>query len=138
MSSVLFAERGVPSEQSQEGRRSPIDMACDILRILSEGQAKPTHILQKANMNWISLSSQLDYLSGRGIIEKVGRPGERNEYRLTLKGKSILQLYEGLKLSLNGLTTPSATRGHQAHNHRSGGGVDWNVGKSWTYSTAPS
>jgi len=100
----LFADAGVAGGQPQEGRRSGIEMACDVLRVISEeGQAKPTHILQKANMNWRVLSSNLDYLYGRGLVERVARHGRRIEYKLTLKGMSILQLYEGLKLNLDGL-----------------------------------
>ena len=87
-------------------------MACDVLRAISdEGQTKPTHILQKANMNWTVLSSNLEYLYGRGMVERVGRHGKRIEYRLTLKGRSILQLYEGLRMTLGGL------QGDQTHGH---------------------
>jgi predicted transcriptional regulator len=115
-------------------------MACDILRVLSEGQAKPTHILQKANMNWTVLCSNLEYLYGRGLVDRVGRRGERTEYRLTLKGRSILELYEELKLSLRGLasvrTTPSGQALRDGRRARGmGKGLDWSVAKTWTFST---
>ena len=93
---------GVPGESANQGRRSPLEMACDILGALSEGPAKPTHILHKANLSWSVLSLHLDYLYGQGLVERVEQGGKRVEYRLTMKGRSILQLYEGLKLSLNG------------------------------------
>lgn len=100
----MFADVRLPGEETQEGRRSAIEMACDVLGVISEeGQTKPTHILQKANMNWSTLRSNLDYLYVRGMVERVGRHGKRVEYRLTLKGKSILELYEGLKFGLRGL-----------------------------------
>jgi predicted transcriptional regulator len=102
MSSDIFGNIGLPGEQLSQGRRSPMEMACDILEVLSEGQAKPTHILQKANMSWNVLSSHLEFLYGHGLVEKVGQGGKRIEYRLTAKGRSILQLYEGLRLSLKG------------------------------------
>lgn len=88
-----------------------MEMACDILGVLSEGQAKPTHILQKANMSWNVLSSHLEYLYGHGLVERVGQGGKRIEYRLTVKGRSILQLYEGLKLSLRGEANLYPTQG---------------------------
>ena len=88
-----------------------MEMACDILGVLSEGQAKPTHILQKANMSWNVLSSHLDFLYSRGMVERVGQGGKRIEYKLTLKGRSILQLYEWLKLSLRGGANVYPTHG---------------------------
>jgi len=103
MNGGLFTEVDPLRDRIHDGRRSPIDMACDILGVLSEGQTKPTRILQKANMNWIVLRSQLEYLSSRGMIEKVALRGQRTEYKLTTKGESILQLYLGLKSSLTGL-----------------------------------
>jgi predicted transcriptional regulator len=85
-------------------------MACDILGVLAEGPTKPTHILHKANMSWSVLSLHLDYLYGHGLVERVGQGGKRIEYRLTQKGRSILQLYEGLKLSLSGAANVYPTR----------------------------
>jgi len=109
MSNGLFTEVDPLRERIHDGRRSPIDMACDILGVLSEGQTKPTRILQKANMNWIVLRSQLEYLSSRGMIEEVAARGQHVEYKLTAKGESILQLYIGLKSSLTGLANAHPT-----------------------------
>ena len=77
-------------------------MVCDILGVVSEGPTKPTHILYRANMSWRVLSSYLDFLLKRGLIEKEDQGGKRNLYTLTNKGRSILQLYNGLRLSLKG------------------------------------
>ena len=81
-------------------RRSPMEMVCDILGVLSEGPTKPTHILYKANMSWKVLSSYLDYLLLKGMVEKHGDEGKRIVYRLTDRGRSILQMYDGLRVSL--------------------------------------
>jgi len=84
-------------------RRSPMEMVCDILDVVSEGPTKPTHILYKANMSWKVLTSYLTYLSKNGMVEKEDEEGgKRSTYRLTIKGRSILKLYQGLKESLNG------------------------------------
>ena len=83
-------------------RRSPMEMVCDILGVVSEGPTKPTHILYRANMSWRVLSSYLDFLLKRGLIEKEDQGGKRCIYTLTVKGRSILQLYDGLRLSLKG------------------------------------
>lgn len=79
-----------------------MEMACGILGALAEGPSKPTHILHKANMSWNVLSTYLDYLYGTGLVERVRQGEKRTEYRLTEKGRGILRLYEGLKLSLTG------------------------------------
>jgi predicted transcriptional regulator len=79
-----------------------MEMVCDILGVVSEGPTKPTHILYRANMSWRVLSSYLDFLLKRGLIEKEDQGGKRNLYTLTNKGRSILQLYNGLRLSLKG------------------------------------
>lgn len=93
---------GLPGDPSSRGRRSPLEMACDVLRVISEGPTRPTHILHMANMSWRVLSLHLDHLHSRGLVEKFDRGGMRVEYRLTQKGRSILELYEGLVLGISG------------------------------------
>jgi predicted transcriptional regulator len=94
---------GLPDDFATQVRRSPMEMVCDILVVVSEGPTKPTHILYKANMSWKVLSSYLHFLTTRGMVEKEdAEGGKRSTYRLTLKGRQILRLYEGLKESLNG------------------------------------
>ena len=97
---------GLPAEAAGQVRRSPMEMVCDILAVVSEGPTKPTHILYKANMSWKVLSSYLDYLTARGMVQKEDQEGgKRSLYRLSQKGRQILKLYEGLRESLNGTIT---------------------------------
>ncbi|MGD0146616.1 MAG: winged helix-turn-helix domain-containing protein [Nitrososphaerales archaeon] len=91
-----------PEDPLGQVRRSPMEMVCDILGVVSEGPTKPTHILYRANMSWRVLSSYLDFLLKRGLLEKEEQGGKRSVYTLTTKGRSILQLYDGLRLSLKG------------------------------------
>jgi len=87
-------------------RRSPMEMVCDILAVVSQGPTKPTHILYKANMSWKVLTSYLSYLTSSGMVEKEDEEGgKRSTYRLTVKGMQILRLYQGLRESLNGTIT---------------------------------
>jgi predicted transcriptional regulator len=102
VSAISFGGISLPGEQVGQGRRSPLEMACDILGVLTEGPAKPTHILQKANMSWNVLSSHLEFLYDHGLVDRVEQGDKRIEYRLTDRGKAIFQLYEGLRLSLSG------------------------------------
>lgn len=92
----------LPEDPLDQVRRSPMEMVCDILGVVSEGPTKPTHILYKANMSWKVLSTYLEYLLKRGLIEKEDQGRKRSTYILTQKGRAILQLYDGLRLSLKG------------------------------------
>jgi predicted transcriptional regulator len=94
---------GIPADTVSQVRRSPMEMICDILKVVSGGPTKPTHILYKANMSWKVLSSYLDYLTSSGMLDKEDiEGGKRSTYTLTVKGKRVLRLYDGLKESLNG------------------------------------
>ena len=95
----------LPEDPLDQVRRSPLEMVCDILGVVSEGPTKPTHILYRANMSWKVLSTYLEYLIERGLIAKEDQGGKRSTYILTTKGRSILQLYDGLRLSLKGAVT---------------------------------
>jgi predicted transcriptional regulator len=94
---------GFGSDAASQMRRSPMEMVCDVLKVVSAGPTKPTHILYKANMSWKVLSSYLDFLTSSGMLDKEDQEGgKRSTYRLTVKGRKVLRLYEGLKESLNG------------------------------------
>ncbi len=96
-------EFGPAAEIVAQVRRSPMEMVCDILKVVSGGPTKPTHILYKANMSWKVLSAYLDYLTSHGMLDKEDQDGgKRSIYQLTLKGRRILRLYDGLRDSLNG------------------------------------
>ncbi len=81
-------------------RRSPMEMACDILGVLYEGPAKPTHLLYRANMSWRVLSEYLDYLQKGGMVEKEVQGEKRATYRLTQRGRAVYGLYADLRMSL--------------------------------------
>ena len=103
MSNTSGSGFGLASDAAGQARRSPMEMVCDILSVVSVGPTKPTHILYKANMSWKVLSAYLDYLTSSGMLDKSDQEGgKRSTYALTLKGRNILRLYEGLKGSLNG------------------------------------
>ena len=103
MSEIQKNGFAVPGEALSQVRRSPMEMVCDILKVVSMGPTKPTHILYKANMSWKVLSSYLDFLTSSGMLEKEDQEGgKRSTYQLTVKGRKILRLYDGLRESLNG------------------------------------
>jgi len=73
-----------------EKQRSVLRIHLDILNAISEeGDAKPTHVLYKANLSHDRLVKYLDELTTKGLIE-VKQDGENRTYNLTPKGVSFL------------------------------------------------
>ncbi len=73
-----------------EKQRSVLRINLDILNaVRDEGDAKPTHILYKANLSHERLVRYLDDLTSKGLIG-VTQEGENRTYRLTTKGVSFL------------------------------------------------
>ena len=72
-----------------EKQRSTLRINLDILNAIRDGNAKPTHILYKANLSHDRLTKYLDELTGKGLIE-VQQEGENRSYSITPKGVSFL------------------------------------------------
>jgi len=73
-----------------EKQRSVLRINLDILNaIREEGDAKPTHILYKANLSHERLVRYLEDLTGKGLIE-VRQDGENRTYKMTPKGIEFL------------------------------------------------
>ncbi|MDG6990055.1 MAG: winged helix DNA-binding protein [Nitrososphaerota archaeon] len=73
-----------------ERQRSVLRINLDILNaVREEGDAKPTHILYKANLSHERLVKYLDDLLTKGLIE-VKQDGENRTYRITPKGVGFL------------------------------------------------
>ncbi len=73
--------------------RSRWEIILDTLRGISEegGKAKKTRIMQKAYLDWRNFKKYFDFLLEHGFIEEVQAGGASSEYRLTEKGKAIMQ-----------------------------------------------
>lgn len=73
-----------------EKQRSVLRINLDILNaIREEGDAKPTHILYKANLSHERLVKYLDDLTSKGLIA-INQEGDSRTYALTPKGVSFL------------------------------------------------
>ena len=85
-------------EESWEtiGRRSKLDIACEILMVISEGTDKPTRIIQKANLSWKGLLLYLEVLTRNQLVSRKVE-GSRAVYTLTAKGISVLDMYRRLR-----------------------------------------
>lgn len=73
-----------------EKQRSVLRINLDILNAVSEeGEAKPTHILYKANLSHERMVKYLDDLTGKGLLQ-LKQDGENRTYTLTPKGVGFL------------------------------------------------
>ena len=73
-----------------EKQRSVLRINLDILNAVREGgEAKPTHILYKANLSHERLVKYLDDLTSKGLIE-VKQDGDSRTYSITPKGVGFL------------------------------------------------
>ncbi len=73
--------------------RSRWEIILDTLRGIHEegGAAKKTRIMQNAYLDWRNFKKYFDFLLEHGFIEEVDSGGVSSEYRLTDKGKEIMQ-----------------------------------------------
>ncbi len=69
-------------------RRSSIEIIADMLRL---GEAHKTEIMYSVNMSYFQLQKYLDFMLGRGLIDKVKLGNPSVTYRVTAKGLKILR-----------------------------------------------
>jgi predicted transcriptional regulator len=73
-----------------EKQRSTLRIYIDIVNAVRELQnAKPTHVLYKANLSYDRLTRYLEELAGKGLIE-AKQDGENRYYVITPKGVQFL------------------------------------------------
>lgn len=78
------------------GRRSKLEITCDILSVISKGTEKPTRIMQLANVTWDDLIMYLEALIRNQLLSRQV-DGKRVTYSLTESGSSLLEHYVNLK-----------------------------------------
>jgi predicted transcriptional regulator len=88
----LFEEDAPPLS----GRRSKLEITCDILSVISKGTEKPTRIMQLANVTWDDLIMYLEALIRNQLLSRHVH-GKRVTYTLTEGGSTLLDHYLKLK-----------------------------------------
>jgi predicted transcriptional regulator len=78
------------------GRRSKLEITCDILNVISKGTEKPTRIMQLANVTWDDLIMYLEALIRNQLLSRQV-DGKRVTYSLTERGATLLDHYQKLK-----------------------------------------
>ena len=70
-------------------RRSQFEIYVDILKAVSEGRCKPTHIMYRANLTWKRLKKHTDFLVTHGLLVEE-HDGGAKIFSLTQSGKDIV------------------------------------------------
>jgi len=87
--------------------RSRIELCVDILKVMAEGDRKPTRIMYRANLSWVKLEECLSFLGERGLIRsEVENEGVR--YEITERGREALDYFGKMESALR---YPSSHRG---------------------------
>lgn len=78
------------------GRRSQMEILIDILKAVADGKQKPTHIMYRANLSWVRLKKQLDFLVKQELLVNMEIDGGKI-YKVTRKGKEVLEYFKKLE-----------------------------------------
>ncbi|MBS7615253.1 hypothetical protein KEJ18_05955 [Candidatus Bathyarchaeota archaeon] len=70
-------------------RRSQFEIYIDILKAVSEGRHKPTHIMYRANLTWKRLKKYTEFLVAHGLLVEENN-GETKVFNLTSDGKELI------------------------------------------------
>ena len=90
----------VEKTEVQPDRRSRIETFFDVLCTIGSGIEKPTHIMYKANLSWTMMQLYTDSLIRKGLVVFEESEGKKR-YRLTEKGRQIMQQYLSIKEDLD-------------------------------------
>ena len=77
--------------------RSSIEIIVDMLKVISRGGSKKTHIMYRSNLNTLQLRRYIQYAVAKGLVHEIrGGGNNRNSvrYRLTKKGREFIELYD--------------------------------------------
>ncbi len=85
-------------------RRSSFKIAIDVLKVIGEGEDRPTRIMYASNLSWNSLQRTLDILVNKGYVDENQISERVRKYSITAKGHEVLGYYDRLE-SLVEVTT---------------------------------
>jgi predicted transcriptional regulator len=70
-------------------RRSQFEIYIDILKAVSEGKQKPTHVMYRANLTWKRLGKHVDFLVAHGLLVEE-KDGRTKILSITSSGKDVI------------------------------------------------
>ncbi|MBS7639065.1 MAG: archaellum operon transcriptional activator EarA family protein [Candidatus Bathyarchaeia archaeon] len=74
-------------------KRSRLEIYLEVLETIMSGYSKPTNIMYKCNLSWISLKEILDSLVEKGLV-KVVEKNKRRLYLITERGRGVVNRLE--------------------------------------------
>jgi len=74
-------------------------LCVDILKVMAEGNSKPTRIMYKANLSWTKLEECLGFLGERGLIKSVIED-QGVRYKVTERGMEALDYFGKMESAL--------------------------------------
>ncbi|MBS7653555.1 MAG: DUF4364 family protein [Candidatus Bathyarchaeia archaeon] len=74
-------------------KRSKLEIYLEVLETIMAGYSKPTNIMYKSNLSWITLKEILDSLTEKGLVTAIER-NKRKLYLITEKGRSLVNRLE--------------------------------------------
>ena len=90
----------IARNEVQIDRRSRIETFFDVLCTIGSGIEKPTHIMYRANLSWTIMQAYTESLIRKGLVVFDESDGKRR-YRLTEKGRQVMQQYLSIKEDLD-------------------------------------
>lgn len=81
-------------------RRSRLEVKISILRAISEGATRQTHIMYRSNLSWSFAHMFIRILEKQGLITTVVVRGRKN-FTLTDRGKRALEAYTAVTKELD-------------------------------------
>ena len=70
-------------------RRSQFEIYIDILKAVSDGKQKPTHVMYRANLTWKRLKKHVSFLVAHGLLVEEKR-GRAKILSITSSGKDVV------------------------------------------------
>ena len=80
-------------------RRSRLETYIDILSTVAKGTSKPTRIMYKANLSWVSMQNLLESLIEQNLIEEINLE-KTKRYEITDKGIRVLSYFRKVREAL--------------------------------------
>ena len=74
-------------------KRSKLEIYLEILRMINEGEKKPTRIMYRTNISWFRCCQFLKSMVSQNLIKEASQ-NKRKEYAITEKGQKVLKYEE--------------------------------------------
>ena len=73
-----------------------MEIYLDILKVISNGNHKPTHIMYRANLSWERLKGYLAFLGSQELLTDIQKD-EGTRYEITEKGREVLKYFRKIE-----------------------------------------